>query len=62
MSKLKAMRDDTSTDRQAKVAKFREIQDASNTKIKAILTPEQTGQFDKLRQDARAKLKKKQDQ
>jgi Spy/CpxP family protein refolding chaperone len=59
MTKLKALRDDTSIERPAKMGKYREILEASNTKIKAILTPDQSAKFDKFMEDARAKRKKK---
>ena len=45
--KLNALRRDTSLSRQERLAKLKEIQQASNSKIRAQLTPEQADRWDK---------------
>ncbi len=57
--KLKALREDTTLSQQDKIAKFREIQQAGQEKIKAILTPEQQQKMDKLREQAKENFKKR---
>ena len=44
--KMKAIMDDQSLSKEDKGAKFKELRTASNTKIKALLTPEQQKLFD----------------
>ncbi|MBI3875986.1 MAG: hypothetical protein HY300_08515 [Verrucomicrobia bacterium] len=59
VEKLKALREDATLSRQDKVAKFREIQEGAQAKIKAILTPEQQEKMDKLREKAKENFKKR---
>ncbi|MDB6122948.1 MAG: hypothetical protein JWQ71_1941 [Pedosphaera sp.] len=58
--KMKALRDDTSATREDKMAKMKEIRDAGATKIKAILTPEQTTKFEAMQKENQERMKKKQ--
>jgi Spy/CpxP family protein refolding chaperone len=46
---LRALMQDTSTDREAKRPKMREIRDAHNAKIRAVLTPDQQAKMDSMR-------------
>ena len=47
MGKFKTLRDDQSMDQAARVAKYREVREVTQTKIKAILTPEQAELYGK---------------
>lgn len=42
---------DTNLSREAKMAKIKEVREANREKVKAILTPEQLVQWDKMRQN-----------
>lgn len=57
--KLKALREDTTTAREAKVAKYREIQQGIEAKIKPILTAEQAEKWEKARAERRKRFEKK---
>lgn len=59
MEKLKALREDTATPREAKFAKFREIQQANEAKIKPILTAEQVEKWEKLKGERKKRFEKK---
>ena len=47
--KLKALRDDTSMSQGDKLKKLIEIRDDSDSKVRAVLTPDQQAKFDKIR-------------
>jgi len=49
---LRAVMQDTSTDRDAKRPKVREIRESHNAQIRALLTPEQQAKMDALRESA----------
>ncbi len=46
---LRALMQDTSTDREAKRPKMREIREAHNAQIRALLTPDQQAKLDAMR-------------
>lgn len=46
---MRALNQDTSLDREAKRPKMREIRDAHNAKIRAVLTPDQQAKMDSMR-------------
>ena len=49
LAKFKTFRDDQSLEQAARVAKYREIREGTQVKIKALLTPEQAEQYNKAR-------------
>jgi hypothetical protein len=49
MTQTRALRDDKSLTPQARMAKSREIREATSTKIKPLLNPEQLEKWDKMR-------------
>ena len=51
--KLRALRDDQSLDRSAKMEKMRAIREEGNKAIAAVLTPEQVTKFHELREKMR---------
>lgn len=59
MQAMKALRDDTSTDRKAKNEKRMEIQKSHNDQIMAILTPEQQTKFKAMLEHRGGKKKDK---
>jgi Spy/CpxP family protein refolding chaperone len=50
---MKALKDDTTTDKEQKKEKFRSIRKASDEQIKAILTPEQVEKWKEMRKEHR---------
>jgi Spy/CpxP family protein refolding chaperone len=54
---LKVLRDDTSMRRGQKARRLQEISDTAGGQIRALLTPEQQEEYDKLRDEMREKLK-----
>ena len=56
--KLRELRGDDKLTRVEKMAKVKEIREAGFTKIKTVLTPEQTEKFQKIREEARKNFQK----
>ncbi len=56
--KLRELRGDDKLTRVEKMAKIKEIREAGFTKIKTVLTPEQTEKFQKIREEARKNFQK----
>lgn len=57
--KIKTLRADTSLSAKEKRAKLAEFREATNAKVKPILTPDQATKWEKMRKEAPAKGKKK---
>lgn len=60
-AKLKALREDTSTSRQDKFAKMKEINDAADTQINAVLTPDQQKQYKDMQEKMRERMRDRRD-
>ena len=58
--KLKTLRADTNASRKDKVAKLREIQEATNAKLAAVLTDEQKEKWEKVKAEQSPVRRKKQ--
>ena len=56
--KMKALFDDSSISQEDKRAKMKELREANATKIKAILTPEQTTKFEAMQKENQERMKK----
>jgi Spy/CpxP family protein refolding chaperone len=55
--KMQALRDENKANRRETMEKAREIQRATNERIKPILTPEQQTKLDQIREDRREKMR-----
>jgi protein CpxP len=57
VDKMKAVRDDTSLTPDQKKAKLREIHEAYRPKVNDVLTPEQQAKWQKMKEEAKEKMK-----
>ena len=61
-TKMQALHDDTSTPRMQKMQKGREIHDAHDQQINAILTPDQQAKYAEMKKEAMEKMREKRGQ